>query len=114
IGRNVNAGVQGLQVDGEIGGDLHAEVGSSEDNSLNNTFMIPQQPGVPAPIRVPGGLTVGPDAVISGDLTYTGREQAAVPAGAVAGEISYTQMVVEGDGEVAAPAVSPVQTAYDW
>jgi hypothetical protein len=47
-------------------------------------------PNAPAAPTVRGGLTIGPDAQIGGDLEYTSLQTVDVPEGAVAGALTHT------------------------
>ena len=81
-----------LDLQGTVGGDVKAEVGGAQSNMPFNPFaFVPNMPSIPT---VPAGLTVGPSASIGGSLTYKAPQQASIPAGAVAGQTEYTQVVV--------------------
>lgn len=88
VARDVQAGVGGLRIDAQIGGDVQAEIGDGEDMPSFNPFMfMPTPPEMPGMTVVPGGLSVGAQAKIGGDLTYTAAGDAEIPAGAVEGEV---------------------------
>jgi cytoskeletal protein CcmA (bactofilin family) len=80
-----------LNLQGTVGGDADVTVGARESNLPINPFsFIPNMPAVPT---VPAGLTVGANASIGGSLDYQAPQEASIPAGAVAGETEYTQVV---------------------
>lgn len=88
IGEEAQVGCFGLAVDGTIAGDLIATVGPREQGmAWNPSVYNPQLPRVPS---VPGGLTLGSDGRIGGDLDYTAADRAVVPAGVVAGRVNFT------------------------
>ena len=83
----------GLEIQGQIGGDVRVEVGAAEQGpAVNPMQFMPNMPSVPS---VPGGLTVGEGAEIAGDLRYTAPEQAPIPSESVGGSIQYDLAVSE-------------------
>lgn len=66
IARNLQAGVGALEINGRIGGDVIAEVGSPEDDQM--PFFFTKPPGVET--VVPTGLRVSDQAEIGGKLKY--------------------------------------------
>ncbi len=64
IGGDVRGGAQELIIEGNVGGDVNVEVGT---------------------------LVIMPGATIGGDLIYTGRDEASIPADVVQGEITFSQ-----------------------
>ena len=94
VERNVIAGSGGLQINGSVGGDVTAEVGGPGDvPPISPMTFMPLPPGVPAPTSISGGLTLGPDATIEGDLNYTADTPADLPSGAVSGDVSREEPV---------------------
>jgi cytoskeletal protein CcmA (bactofilin family) len=74
----------GLDLQGSVGGDVTAELGSAEDIPPFLPFgFIPNMPPIPS---VSGGLTVGSGAQIGGDLEYTSEQRFEIPGGIVTGE----------------------------
>lgn len=112
VGGNVSVSGEGVKIDGAIGGDVAAEVGSGDAAYTPFPFMRTQT-GVPEPIRVPGGLTIGPDAVISGDLTYSSPEEGSI-SGTVEGETSFTPIEADAQGRVAPPAPTAADRIAEW
>jgi len=53
-----------------------------------------------AEITTDGGIRFGENARIGGDLYYEGPKQIDIPTGAVAGEVSYTEIVSEDDIDI--------------
>lgn len=66
VERDVRAGVAALEIYGEIGGDVIAEIESAEENQMPVGFWGP--PGVDT--IIPTGLRVGEEALIEGTLRY--------------------------------------------
>jgi hypothetical protein len=82
-----------LEIQGQVGGDVRAEVGSAEQGpAVNPMQFMPNMPPVPS---VSGGLTVGTGARIGGDLKYKAPEEANVPSGSVEGKVSYDRAIDE-------------------
>ena len=108
VAEDVTASGNGLEVRGRIGGDLRADVGSSEDAPpFNPMQFIPDMPSMP---QVPAGLTIDQRAEIEGDVEYTAPEEAAIPAGAAKGRVQHTREIVEA----ARPEVTPAQKVARW
>jgi hypothetical protein len=93
IGDDLLAGTAALLLDSSVGGDVRLSVGGPDDPRpfLPYQFM----PGMPAIPTVPSGLTIGSAAQIAGNLDYSSSQAVAVPAEAVAGEVLFTQEVLE-------------------
>jgi cytoskeletal protein CcmA (bactofilin family) len=105
-----NATVNGnaLEVRGQIGGDIKAEVGSTEQGpSVNPMQFVPNMPAVPS---VSGGLTVGEGAQIGGDLRYKAPQEADMPSGTVGGQVRYERLVDETEPS----RRTPVQRFGQW
>jgi hypothetical protein len=108
VGEDVTVGGNGLEIRGRIGGDLKADVGSSEPAPpVNPMQFMPDMPALP---QVPAGLTIGGEAEIEGDVEYTAPEQATIPAGVAKGRVRHTQKTAEE----ARPEKTPVQRAGRW
>lgn len=88
ISGNLTAAANGVSIQGGVGGNVDATVGSPTAAPPFTPFMfMPNMPPVPT---VPGGLTVGREAEIGGDLNYTSGTEALIPPGAVGGEVNRT------------------------
>jgi cytoskeletal protein CcmA (bactofilin family) len=88
---NVQIGAGGVELDGKIAGNVELEVGAPGDVTPFSPFQfIPNMPPVPV---VPGGLTVGPDTEINGDLMYKAPEESDVPSWAVGGEVEFEEAI---------------------
>jgi hypothetical protein len=84
------AGTAGFRLNGAVSGNAKLAVGSSEDVMPFNPFrFMPAIPEMPQSITIPGGLTFGPNASIGGNLTYVAPAQVDIPAGVVAGQVTY-------------------------
>jgi cytoskeletal protein CcmA (bactofilin family) len=104
IGRDLRAGAGGLVLNGTVDGDVDAEVGGEGDTGFYSPMFFNQVPGMPAPVQVRGGLTVGPDAQIKGSLTYTSPQEASLAEGVVAGQTTHIAPPPE---PVASPEPAP-------
>ena len=90
VNRNVTAGTAALEISGNIGGNVKAEVGDANQGQAGpppSTFI--GQSTVPVPLVAPG-LTIDPSAKISGDLAYTQIKDLTFPSGVIAGKITRT------------------------
>jgi len=96
---NVNAALGGLEVSGHVVGDVTAEVSEPDPEFEQFSMFMRMNPYFPERLIGPG-LTVGEDAQIDGELTYTSPVTVQIPEGAVAGPIVYQTPVPE---EVEAP-----------
>lgn len=99
-----------LQLNGAVGGNVQVEVGAAEDVPPFSPLMfIPNMPAVPS---VPGGLTIGSDAKIEGDLVYTAPVDTDIPAGTVAGAVNHQVPIIrEGEAE---PEPTTAERAFNW
>lgn len=87
IKRNVRVSAGALEINGNIGGDVVAEVSSPESGD-SGSWYITMQPALPPAIRP--GLRVSPQAVIGGDLKYISpSDQSSAIQGRPAGQIIY-------------------------
>jgi cytoskeletal protein CcmA (bactofilin family) len=91
---DINAGLGGLQIAGQVGGNVEVEVGEPGPGPSPATFMAsnPNMPPMPA---VPTGLTIEEGASIAGDLSYRSPAPAQVDETAIAGEVSFVQQEVQ-------------------
>jgi cytoskeletal protein CcmA (bactofilin family) len=91
----------GLEINGRVNGDVVAKVAGSDEGSLKEqtafTTMMPNAPQAP-PAFAKMGLTIGPDAEITGDLSYESPEEAEIPRNGVAGTVTFDEIVVQEDG----------------
>lgn len=105
VGENLKAGLNALELRGEIGGDVNADVGEAGGGAPQ---FLPGS-SVSMPSVVPG-LTVTNSARIGGDLAYTSSEEGAISDGAqVAGDVSREDVPASVQQE---PAANPVATAF--
>jgi cytoskeletal protein CcmA (bactofilin family) len=89
-GGSVLVNGNGLQIDGSVAHNVNASVGGAQDGPPFSPLMFMRPiPGMPTAAPVPGGLTLGPNAKIGGNLEYTSPQQASIPAGAVSGKVNY-------------------------
>jgi cytoskeletal protein CcmA (bactofilin family) len=95
IGSDLEFAGVALEINGEVAGDVTANVGGSEDGKAPDMSFLPFASDVPETIDP--GLTIASDAVIGGDLDYDSPTEATVPEGAVAGTTDFEQVVSEGE-----------------
>jgi hypothetical protein len=108
VGEDVTAGGNGLEIRGRVGGDVKADVGSSEQAPpFNPMQFMPNMPPLP---QVPAGLTIGGGAEIQGNVEYTAPEEAAIPAQAARGRVQYTRKIVEATR----PEETPARRVGKW
>lgn len=94
ITRNVNVSTGGMELRGTIGGDVVADVGDADEDYGGGMGAFMQETSVGVP-NVKSGLTIGPDAKIGGTLEYTSAKQLTIPAGVVAGKVTYLEPKVD-------------------
>lgn len=87
IAGNVVTNVRGLELRGAVSGDVRASVGTPQDTpGFSPLIFLPNAPATP---DVPGGLTLGNQAMVEGNLIYSSTEPLELPQETVAGEIIY-------------------------
>ena len=105
VAQDVKVGAGGLELRGNVGGNVVAEVGEPGAEVPFMMFM----PGVPSVPSVPSGLTVHQDARVGGDLKYTCQAEVDVPSGVVAGQVVHNRPVIKVEKQP-----SFAQRALDW
>jgi cytoskeletal protein CcmA (bactofilin family) len=110
VADDVTVNAMGLELNGEIGGNIEAELGGQEDMPPFTPFaFMPNMPAIPS---VSGGLSIGPDAQIGGDLSYIAPEDADIPAGTVTGGIDREEpLQPEIEDE---PPPSTAERTWSW
>ena len=116
--RNVHVAAGGFALNGKVGGDVYTEVGSVNDVQQNFSplMFMPNVAGMPQPVQISGGLTLGSDAQVAGKLTYSSPQQANLPSGKVTGGATYNPPPTPKPGETqtkAQPATATKKTT-DW
>ncbi len=95
VTRNVSVATTALEIDGNIGGDVNAQVGEAgQTRSGPPPTMFMSQSTVPVPV-VKEGITIDPSVKIAGNLVYTQRNDLSFPAGVVGGKITRTLPAVD-------------------
>ena len=95
VARNVTAATSALELDGNVGGDVKADVGEATRTRTGPPpTMFMSQSTVPVP-TVKEGLTIDPAVRIAGNLTYTQKTDLSFPGGVVGGKIMRIQPAVE-------------------
>jgi cytoskeletal protein CcmA (bactofilin family) len=111
ITRNVKLFAGGGELQGKIGGNLEAQVGSDEYAGPGPRTYLTQ-----SPISIPdvkNGLSIDPAAKIGGKLTYTSARELAIPAGVVAGVVTRLKPVVRPAVVQPTPAQLLINGALD-
>ncbi len=90
VTRNVQVAGSAFKLLGKVGGDVKAELGSTNQAQAGfpPTMFMPQS-AIPVPY-VPLGLTVDPAARIKGDLTYTQDKEVNLPKAIIGGKVNFT------------------------
>jgi hypothetical protein len=111
VGKDVMAGANGIELRGEVGGDVRVSVGEASDASVSpNMFMANLPVSLPT---VPFGLTLAPNAVIAGDLVYESESPAVIDSTSqVTGPI-VQQTPVPNLEERAEPVTAAAQQAQN-
>jgi cytoskeletal protein CcmA (bactofilin family) len=95
VTRNVTVATGALELDGNVGGNVNAQVGEAgQTRNGPPPSMFMSQSTVPIP-SVKEGLTINPSARITGDLLYTQNTDLSFPGGVVGGKITRTQPAVD-------------------
>lgn len=94
VTRNVTVYTGALEIGGNVGGNVKAEVGEADQSQAGPppTIFMPQST-VPVPLVKPG-LTIDPSAKIQGNLEYTQNRDLTFPAGVVTGKVTRVQQPV--------------------
>jgi len=110
IGRDLRVGAGGLELRGEVGGNVIAEVGDAQEGSPSPSMYIGD-----AKVTIPNvrpGLTVAEGAKIKGDFTYAQRADINIPAGVVDGKVTRNEPVVDESAINAPPTAA--ERAANW
>lgn len=87
IAGNVVTNVRGLELLGTVGGDVRASVGSPQDTpGFSPLIFLPNAPATP---EVEGGITLGSQARVEGDIIYSSISPSELLPEAVAGEVTH-------------------------
>ncbi|MCK6568541.1 MAG: hypothetical protein DCC59_15550 [Chloroflexi bacterium] len=110
IERNLFAAGGGLEIRGEIGGDVTAEIGDpGQQGPSPATYITDTKISIPS---VSPGIKISEGARIGGDFTYTQSKDIEIPSGAVDGKVTRNEPVRD---EMNAPTPStPAQIASNW
>jgi hypothetical protein len=94
VEEDVRGGAAGIELDGEVGGNVDVEVDGGGAQDAGAQFA--PGPGVPIPDVEPG-LTLTDSARIDGDLRYRSSTEADIASGAdIGGEVAYERVAREG------------------
>jgi cytoskeletal protein CcmA (bactofilin family) len=89
VARNMNMGAEGAEINGKVGGYVKAEVGDASDKKQDSVRFSEFMKDVPPMPSVNPGLKLGDNAKIFGTLTYTSKDDAAIPASVITGEVTH-------------------------
>lgn len=110
VGRDLRAGVGGLELRGEIGRNAFAEVGDMQEGTPSPSLYISD-----VKVTIPNvrpGLTIAESAKIKGNLTYTQRADIKIPASVVDGKVTRNEPVVDENTIKAPPTAA--ERAANW
>lgn len=110
VAGRLNMAAAGLELQGTIGGDVYAEVGSPEDVGPSPSMFLSNMP--PVPLVAPG-ITLGSGAKIGGNLTYKTSKALSLPSGVISGKTEFIQKVDQAVKEVE-KQVTPANLALTW
>lgn len=102
VGGNVEIGAGGLLLNGAIAGNVTADVSAPGQTPPVNPFLF--MPNVPTVAPIAPGLAVGPNAAISGTLTYRTSVTTTIPAAAVKGGVNFVKIAQPAPEDPLAPA----------
>lgn len=112
MAHNLQVSAGGLELLGNVAGDVKAEVGAASDAPTVSPFMF--APGMATVPTFKWGLTLGEQAQIDGDLNYSAPIMVDIPNDLVVGEVSFEQVVQTTETEAVETAVTPTQQALNW
>jgi cytoskeletal protein CcmA (bactofilin family) len=93
VGGRVDFQGQALVIQGTVGGNVDAIVGDArQESNLGAIQLLPYSISLRR-----SGLTIGEQAVITGDLNYEAARQANIPRGTVQGKIHYIKVLEQAD-----------------
>lgn len=110
IGRDLRTGAGGLELRGEIGRNVFAEVGDMQEGAPSPSLYI-SDVKVTIP-NVSPGLTIAESSRIKGNLTYTQRVDIKIPSGVVTGKVTRNEPVV--DETVIPTPPTAAERAANW
>jgi cytoskeletal protein CcmA (bactofilin family) len=110
VAGKLNMAGAGLELQGTIGGDVYAEVGSPQDAGPSPSMFMSNMPPVP-PVQL--GITFGSNAKIGGNLTYKTTDALRLPDGVVSGKTEFIQQVDQAMQEVQ-KSLTPANLALNW
>ncbi|MEW5870351.1 MAG: hypothetical protein AB1894_13840 [Chloroflexota bacterium] len=90
VAQKAYLGLDRLEFNGHFMGDAEIGVGDPEETSVMPVNMYGMGSDMPPVPSVKPGLNFGPEAQIDGKLEYTSQSQYTIPAGVVAGAVTYT------------------------
>lgn len=96
--RDARVAAAGLEILGEVLGDVDAALGGAADAPQAMPMPWMQPDAGPMPASVKGGLTIGKQGRIGGTLNYRSPEKAELPEGAVAGDVDHALVSPEAAG----------------
>lgn len=110
VAGDMQIGTGALELAGEFGGDITAEVGEKSEGAPSPSMYMTNT-GISVP-NVQPGLKIDEDAKIKGDLTYTQTVDINIPSGVVGGEVTRNEPVVDETVVVTPPTAG--ERAVTW
>jgi cytoskeletal protein CcmA (bactofilin family) len=110
IDQDLRGGLLNCRLEGKVGGDVDLDVGGDKNSAAPPMFGPP--PPVPLP-TVPGGLTIGDTAEVTGKLRYLSSHEAQVAEGAkLTGGVEHKKPAPpQVAGQPAGPPPNPMLTS---
>jgi len=113
VTRNVQVATGGLEIAGNIGGNVKADVGNNQGQSGPPPTMFMGPSTIPMPL-VGTGLTIDPSAKISGDLNYTQSKDLTFPAGTISGKTIRVAPTQNQSSRASNTEETPAQKVANW
>lgn len=110
VAGDMQIGTGALELAGEFGGNITAEVGEMGEGAPSPSMYM-SNTGIAVP-NVQPGLKIDKDAKIKGDLTYTQTVDIDIPSGVVGGEVTRNEPVVDEQVVVTPPTAG--ELAVTW
>jgi cytoskeletal protein CcmA (bactofilin family) len=91
VNEKANLGVNSLELNGVINGDVQLAVNGTKNDDFSPAYMTPMGSNLPVVPSVKPGLNFGPEARINGKLDYTSPNLYSIPAGVVSGAVTHSE-----------------------
>jgi len=112
IAKDLKYSASGIDIEGKVGGNVEVEVGSPDDVAPDMPMQFFKDlPPVPSVKR---GLSIGEEAIVGGNITYTSPKAANIPADVVKGQTVHLLPKLETDTPSKETASTPQSQAVSW